>query len=124
MGLVGIKTPFTFTNKGYPTPAKGDDVFGSSILMILSTSVGERIHRPTFGSYLNRLIFEPINGATAARASVEIRRAISTWDQRIQITDIKFTNKPSTVIIEIKWLANNSIQGTTSIPVQITNTVA
>lgn len=117
----GIAVPFRFDTTGYPASDSGIDVLNDSIFTILSTYVGERVHRPTFGSFLKRLIFEPLNRATAFRVQSEIRRAISQWEKRVTVQTILFAidNNTNTIKVHVTWVANGSVQGTTVIPVTI-----
>ncbi|WP_020587969.1 GPW/gp25 family protein [Desulfobacter curvatus] len=59
-----------------------------SILMILSTIPGERIMRPDYGCELYKLTFSPNDETTAGIAIHYIKKAITKWEQRIQIIDI------------------------------------
>lgn len=113
----GIGVPFSFDPTGFPAPAVGEDLIHDSIYTILSTTVGERVHRPTFGCFLKYLIFESVNSATLIRAQSEVRRAIRTWEPRVVVTEVVITS-PETgrLLITVKWIANGALQGTTAVP--------
>jgi len=116
----GVGVPFSFTSKGYPEPATGSDLIGDSVFTILSTTVGERVHRPTFGSFLKRLIFEPVNRITAFRVEAEIRRALSAWEPRVSVENILFDIKtPGIIKVQVFWIVNGSVQGNTIIPLSV-----
>ena len=63
-----------------------------SIHIILETSVGERLMRPTFGSRLTELVFAPINGATNALAVNFVRDALEAWEPRIDLDEVTVTS--------------------------------
>jgi uncharacterized protein len=65
-----------------------------SILLIVGTTRGERVMRPTFGCGLHELVFEPNDGMTAARASSEIRESLVDWEPRIDVLDIQVGPDP------------------------------
>lgn len=116
----GIAVPFTFNTTGYPAAATDVDLINDSVFTILNTVVGERVHRPTFGSYLKYLIFEPMTRATIFRVQAEIRRAISVWEPRVTINDITFEIPQDTeILIHVTWTVNRSITSTTTIPITL-----
>ncbi|MCB0189518.1 MAG: GPW/gp25 family protein, partial [Caldilineaceae bacterium] len=60
-----------------------------SIRIILSTAQGERVMRPTFGSRLHELVFEPMNVETMALARKYVADALGMWEPRINVLDIR-----------------------------------
>lgn len=59
-----------------------------SILIILSTTPGERVMRPTFGSRLHELLFEPANPRTLSLVEDYIREALGMWEPRIETDSV------------------------------------
>jgi hypothetical protein len=59
-----------------------------AIHLILSTSPGERVMRPTFGCQLQDLVFAPNNSHTAARARRYVEEALGMWEPRINVIQI------------------------------------
>lgn len=70
-----------------------------SILMILSTVPGERIMRLDYGCELYKLTFSPNDETTAGLAIHYIKKAITKWEKRIEVTDIDAV--PNTIYDEI-----------------------
>lgn len=62
-----------------------------AIRIILSTSLGERVMRPQFGSRLYELVFEPANPTTARRAERYVAEALDRWEPRIEVVDVVAT---------------------------------
>ncbi len=56
-----------------------------AILVLLTTSPGERVMRPEYGSYLRRLVFAPNDATTHGEAIQYVRQAINQWEPRIEI---------------------------------------
>ena len=56
-----------------------------AILLLLSTSPGERVMRPDYGCDLHRLIFSPNDDTTAGLAIHYVRRAVERWEPRVEI---------------------------------------
>lgn len=84
-----------YTSKLYST---GDftkiynlDVLITSWYKILSTPKGSMDHDPEFGSNLYLYIFEPADTETQEGIKNEIVTALSTYDDRANVTDIEVT---------------------------------
>jgi phage baseplate assembly protein W len=60
-----------------------------AIRIILGTTPGERVMRPTFGVGLRDLVFEPLNTTTMALAKHRVEVALATWEPRIDVRDVR-----------------------------------
>lgn len=60
-----------------------------AILIILSTPIGTRVMRPTFGSRLHELVFAPNNSQTAAQARRYVEEALGMWEPRIRVRNVE-----------------------------------
>jgi hypothetical protein len=56
-----------------------------AILLLLSTSPGERVMRPDYGCSLRHLVFSPNDDTTAGLAIHYVRQALQRWEPRIEI---------------------------------------
>jgi hypothetical protein len=56
-----------------------------AILLLLTTSPGERVMRPDYGCELRRLVFSPNDDTTAGLAMHYVRQALDRWEPRIRI---------------------------------------
>ena len=77
-----------------------------AILIILSTSLGQRVMRPTFGCRLDELVFAPNDQQTAARARRYVEEAIGMWEPRIRIVSVNVGPDPtdaSRLLIEVEY---------------------
>ncbi len=77
-----------------------------AIVIILSTSIGERVMRPTFGSRLNELIYEPCDGRALALAEQYVRDALAMWEPRIQVDEVRAeigSGKIGMILIDIEF---------------------
>lgn len=66
----------------------GDDAVRQALLLLLSTIPGERVMRPTYGSYLHRLVFSPNDATTAGLAIHYVRQAVERWEHRVEVVDV------------------------------------
>jgi len=77
-----------------------------SIWIILSTSPGQRVMRPTFGCRLHELIFAPNNSFTAAQAARYVEEALGMWEPRINVIAVDAhpdSQDTSRLVIEILY---------------------
>ena len=65
-----------------------------SIMIILRTSLGERVYRPNFGSRLSELVFEPLNIQTLLLIRLYVEEAIETWEPRINLIEVRTAPDP------------------------------
>ena len=62
-----------------------------AILLLISTTPGERVMRPNYGCALGRLVFSPNDDTTAGLATHYVRQALLRWEPRIQILQLEAT---------------------------------
>jgi phage baseplate assembly protein W len=63
----------------------GDATVRQAVLLLLTTSPGERVMLPTYGCELNRLMFQPNDDTTAGLAIHYVRKALTRWEPRVEI---------------------------------------
>lgn len=82
-----------------------------AIHIILTTSPGQRVMRPTFGCRIHELVFAPNNVATAATAKRYVEEALLMWEPRIDNIEISArpdeTNREH-LVIEVKYRIKNT----------------
>jgi phage baseplate assembly protein W len=77
-----------------------------SIRIILTTSPGQRVMRPTFGCRLHELVFAPNNSHTAAQAQRFVEEALGMWEPRITVMRVDVRPDPeegSRMLIAIEY---------------------
>ena len=84
----GVRFPFHPGSDGGFAFVSGEDLVAQSIILILSTGLGERQMRFTFGSRLPKMIFQPINSATLSRISDAAKTALTTLENRIRVVSV------------------------------------
>ena len=77
-----------------------------SIRTILLTFPGERPYRPAFGSWLRNLVFANMSEANALQAGSEARRALATWERRVDVREVLFELQDTKILLTIIWRAN------------------
>lgn len=76
-----------------------------SIKTILSTSPGERLMDPEFGSSVPSLMFEPITERTAQALQRDVTKALTRWEPRISLQRVDVTANPdgNSIILTIQY---------------------
>ncbi len=60
-----------------------------SIWIILSTSLGERVMRPTFGAGAHEFVFEPNSTLVRTQLASAVREALVKWEPRIELVSVR-----------------------------------
>ncbi len=84
----------------------GQAEIDQAITIILNTSPGERVMRPTFGSRLRELVFAPNTTQTAAQACRYVEDALAMWEPRINVDQVRAwpdSNHPNVLLIEVDY---------------------
>ncbi|MEO1069562.1 MAG: GPW/gp25 family protein [Cyanobacteria bacterium J06638_6] len=100
----GWAFPLMFENQGRTVVmATANDDIQQSLNILLSTELGERVMRPTFGWKRDALLFEPLSTSFAAYLKRELETAILFYEPRIELNKINFDVAPSREgLIEIR----------------------
>jgi phage baseplate assembly protein W len=70
-------------------PAQSDlRLIKNDLLQLLLTSPGERVMRPTFGTVIPKLPFEPNDIATIRGIKNNVRAAISRFERRVSVSEV------------------------------------
>lgn len=89
----------------------GLDHVKQSVADILTTPLGTRLERRTYGSLLPSLIDQPDNGPTRLRCYAAIASALMKWEPRLRVTRVGITSgeKPgqATVHLEGEYLGQS-----------------
>lgn len=75
--------------------SSGEENVRESICIILRTRPGERLQLPDFGCGLDRYLFEPNNVATLRQIQEEVKQALTRWEPRIKLDDIRVALNPA-----------------------------
>ena len=96
--------PVAFDHQGRSLRmAEAEEDIRQSLHILLSTDVGERVLRPTFGWKRDALLFEPLSTSFAAYLTREIETAILFFEPRITLNKLSFEIPPeSKGLIEIR----------------------
>ncbi|HJH30279.1 MAG TPA: baseplate protein [Methanosarcinaceae archaeon] len=89
MDFLGVGLGFPFKVKdGKFVWSKYEDSIKESIMLILGTSIGERVMRPDFGCGLHELTFFTNDTSTASFAIFHVEEALKKWEPRIELMKV------------------------------------
>ena len=87
----GWSFPPTFDNQGRSVRmVEAEDEIKQSLRILMSTHVGERVMRPTFGWRRDALVFEPISTSFATFLKREVEKAVLFFEPRIELDTVRF----------------------------------
>jgi phage baseplate assembly protein W len=61
------------------------DSINQSVITILTTPVGSRVFNRNFGSYIDGILFDPMDNVTVQRIKTELLTSIGQWEHRIVV---------------------------------------
>jgi phage baseplate assembly protein W len=119
----GAATGFQVTPNGRIDTVSDDLAIRQSILLLLSTTPGERVMRPTYGCPLERFVFAPNDDTTAGLAMHEVRTAIERWEPRVEIVSIGAgpdVDDMTRLVVDVSYRSRTTaVVDAVSVPVQL-----
>src|SRR5688572_24640530 len=111
---VGWKFPLQVTPGGTIAQARFEQRIEESIYLVLSTAKGERVMLPDFGCGIHELVFAPNSPGTRSLIVQQVRRALQTWEPRIDVLDVAVDDspgQPTLLLIRVGYRirANNAL---------------
>jgi len=89
---------FSDIHKGFVQDASGHvkivedlDSIDQALNTILLFPLGSRKFLRTFGSRIQEVLFEPMTEGSALELSAEIQRALTVWDDRLELSVVQAT---------------------------------
>jgi phage baseplate assembly protein W len=84
----GTTGGLVLTSSGALAMVADDQAVRQALLLLLSTTPGERVMRPGYGSRLHRLVFAPNDATTAGLAIHYVKEAIRRFEPRVEVVDV------------------------------------
>jgi len=98
----GWKFPIEFS-RGYNsnTMVEHEQDIKESLIILLTTIRGSRFLRPSYGTSVRTLIFEPLDANTATFISDEIKKAILVHEPRVFVDKVNATQESLNGTLEV-----------------------
>jgi phage baseplate assembly protein W len=94
--------PEFFESEGQVKMISNEEDIQNSLIVLLSTKVGERIMQPDFGCNLDEMLFEPLTTSLKTKMKDLIMTAIYNFESRVKPLDVILTAKDADGIVEIE----------------------
>jgi uncharacterized protein len=112
---MNIKFPYRFDHRGHTAATDDDDHIRDMIEQVLFTSPGERVNRPTFGSGLMQLVFEPDSNELATTMQFLVQGALQQWlGDLIEVNGIQVESQESTLKVFVRYTIRRNQQSHTA----------
>ncbi|HMO95635.1 MAG TPA: GPW/gp25 family protein [Tepidiformaceae bacterium] len=105
----GWTFPVNVDSRGGVSVSAMHDEIEQAIRIIIGTSPGERVMRPTFGCRIHELVFAPNDPSTYGLARRYILEALGMWEPRIEVVDVTISptnaeRRAGVLIISVSYL--------------------
>ncbi len=107
----GIAFPPRIGPDGRVAWSSGAQNVRESIRIILQTNLKERLMRPSFGGGLEPFLYEPNTLATRTQIEERTRRALTRWEPRAALEEVRAEaapDNPDAVILTIAYTVRDT----------------
>jgi phage baseplate assembly protein W len=102
---VNIGFPYQFDSRGRTAQADSDTHIRDMIELLLFTSPGERVNRPTFGSGLLQLAFAANSPELASATQLMVQGALQQWlGELIQVEGLDVTSQDAILRVQVRYV--------------------
>jgi hypothetical protein len=109
--VMQVDYPFRFDGRGRTAGTTQDEHIRDLIEQVLFTAPGERVNRPTFGSGLLKLVFEPNSATLAAATQLAVQGALQQWlGDLILVEAVQVESQDATVQVAVQYVVRRTQQ--------------
>lgn len=108
---MNIRFPYQVDHKGRTAQCSEERHINDMIEQVLFTSPGERVNRPTFGSGLMQLVFQPNSMELAATTQFLVQGALQQWlGDLIEVNNVEVVSEDATIHVTVEYTIRQSQQ--------------
>lgn len=108
---MNIRFPFQFDHRGRTSRSDDDEHIRQMIEQVLFTSPGERVNRPTFGSGLMQLVFQPNSEELSSTTQFLIQGALQQWlGDLVEVNSVLVKNQDSSLLVTVIYTIRRTQQ--------------
>ena len=112
---MNLKFPYQFDHRGYTAETGDDNHIRDMIEQVLFTSPGERVNRPSFGSGLQQLVFEPNSSELASTLRFLVQSALQQWlGNLIRVDGVEVSNEDAALMVKVIYTVLKTNQSQTA----------
>lgn len=109
--MVDIDYPYHFSGQGRTATTPYEKHIRDLIEQVIFTSPGERVNRPTFGSGLLQLLFEPNSVELAGTTQFLVQSSLQEWlGDLIQVNAVEVESAEERVNVMVSYLIRRTQQ--------------
>jgi phage baseplate assembly protein W len=109
--MMQVDYPFHYDGRGRTATTDQDDHIRDLIEQVLFTSPGERVNRPTFGSGLLQLVFEPNSAALGSATQLSVQGALQQWlGDLILVEALQVDSVESSIEVTVQYVVRRTQQ--------------
>lgn len=109
--MTQVDYPFHFDGRGRTANTSQDDHIRDLIEQVLFTTPGERVNRPTFGSGVLKLVFEPNSATLGAATQLAVQGALQQWlGDLILVEAVQVESQDATVQVTVQYVVRRTQQ--------------
>jgi uncharacterized protein len=109
--MTQVDYPFHFDGRGRTASTTQDEHIRDLIEQVLFTSPGERVNRPTFGSGVLKLVFEPNSATLGTATQFAVQGALQQWlSDLILVEAVQVESQDSTVQVAVQYVVRRTQQ--------------
>ncbi len=113
--MTQIAFPYTVDRRGRTAGRDEDRHARDLIEQVLFTSPGERVNRPTFGTPILQLVFQPNNDALAAAVQATVQAALQQrLGGRIEVMRVEVDTDDATLRVTVEYSVRRTGQRITA----------
>lgn len=106
---MNINYPYAVDHNGRTSLAQEEKHIMDMIEQVLFTSPGERVNKPTFGSGLMQLVFQPNSDELATTTQFLVQGALQQWlGELIEVNDVEVQNLNSTLYVKVDFVIRST----------------
>ena len=110
-----IDFPYHFDQRKRTAQTSQDDHIRDLIEQVLFTAPGERVNRPTFGTGLLQLVFEPNSDLLSTATQAVVQGALQQWlSDLILVEAVQISNEDSTLRVFVQYIVRRTQQRQTA----------
>jgi phage baseplate assembly protein W len=113
---VHIDFPFRVDARGRSADTSDENYVRDLVEQVLFTAPGERVNRPTFGSGVLRLVFEPGGAELATATEFLVQSALQQWlADRVEVQAVEVTSQDATLRVAVRYRIRTAAQAQTAV---------
>ena len=109
--MMDVDFPYQFSGEGRTASTDYESHFRDLIEQVIFTSPGERVNRPTFGSGLLQLVFEPNSVELAGTTQFLVQSSLQEWlGDLIQVSSVEVEGIDSRINVTVSYVIRQTQQ--------------